>query len=225
MLARAQTVWITPFAAGAGSCWKVRSRLSSGCNQGGAVKAPEQLASSSRFFQAPWADTIALLFQQVATVPLYYYTALEIHPDISSRAVKALHGFPEGCVPHPQVEMQLHYHQDLRKPARDLQEFCEWLTPSTSDSFPSSEQTPSRFLLFKPQSFSHFSSCICFSPTGSCHPSSRLNCGSRRTLNTLTAPFRLSFNFIFTWTLTAVCLRPQGPLTSLTDGGLTQCWN
>lgn len=85
------------------------------------MKAPEQSGSSSRFFQAPRADTIALLFQQVATVPRYYYTALENRPDTPGRAVKALHGFPEGCAPHPQVEMQPH----STRTSENLQGICK----------------------------------------------------------------------------------------------------
>lgn len=174
MLAKAPTGWIT---AG----WKVTS---SGCNQGELWRfqshhpAPERLGSSSRFFQASRADFIALLFQQVAAVPLYYYTVFEILLDTSGESPTWI---PWGMCATPTGGNATPLHQDLRKPVRDLQELCEWLTPSTSDSFPSSEQTPSHFLLFKPQSFSHFASWICFSPTGSCHPSSRLNCSSSRT--------------------------------------------
>lgn len=126
-------------------------------------------------------------------------------------------------------------HQYLRKPVKDQHELHEWLRLGTSDSLPWSEQTPSHFLLFKPQSFSHFSSCICFSPTSSCHPSSRPNCNSYTTLYTLLTPLRLPFHSssIAFWIgkaykhslQLALGLRVINLPFRLPDAELTQCWN
>lgn len=68
---------------------------------------------------SPRADTIALLFQQVATVPLYYYTqTLLVSCESPTRIPRGSCATPTGGDASP-------LHQDLRKPEKDLQELCE----------------------------------------------------------------------------------------------------
>lgn len=137
-------------------------------------------------------------------------------------AVKALHGFPEGCVPHPQVEMQPH---STSRTSKNLQRICRSCVNDSQRAHLIHFLHLSKHLLVFFY-LSHKASAISV-PVSVSLPLVPviLPADSSRTLNTLAAPFRLPFHFIFTWALTAVRLRPQGQLTSLTNAELTQCWN
>lgn len=79
-----------------GSCegFKATTQLQSGWEvPPGFSKLPEQILLHCSFNRL-------LLFHSIITQCLKFSQTL---------LVKALHGFPEGCVPHPQVEMQPHY--------------------------------------------------------------------------------------------------------------------
>lgn len=83
--------------------------------------------------------------------------------------------------------MQSHHTSTWEKPWRISRTMR--VTQTKHTQFTSFIWTPSHFPLLKQQIFTHFSSCIYFSPTGSCHPSSRLNCNSHNIAHTFN-PFQ-----------------------------------